>query len=48
MLYLFFMNSFNLISNSDIQINSVESFMDERKEHLFKKPINEQILKFYR
>lgn len=32
----------------DIQINCVEPVMDERKEHLFKKPITEQILRYYR
>ncbi|XP_050543349.1 dedicator of cytokinesis protein 1 isoform X2 [Daktulosphaira vitifoliae] len=31
-----------------LQINSVEPVMDERKEHLLKKPINEQILRHYR
>lgn len=42
--------NFNFLNfvNSDIQINNVEPVLDERKEHLFRKPITEQILRHYR
>ncbi|XP_026809422.1 dedicator of cytokinesis protein 1 isoform X2 [Rhopalosiphum maidis] len=35
-------------SNQYIQINNVEPVMDERKEHLLRKPISQQILRHYR
>lgn len=37
-----------LLVNTDIQINNVEPVMDERKEHLLRKLILEQILRHYR
>jgi len=45
---LIFLNSLNNIINLDIQINNVEPVMDERKEHLLRKPISQQILRHYR
>jgi len=45
----YFLNFLNFIFNNiDIQINNVEPVMDERKEHLLRKPISEQILRHYR
>ncbi|XP_050420571.1 dedicator of cytokinesis protein 1 isoform X2 [Adelges cooleyi] len=35
-------------SKQYLQINSIEPVMDDQKEHLLKKPINEQILRHYR
>lgn len=49
--YVFYFNIFNSLNsiiNTDIQINNVEPVMDDRKEHLLRKPISQQILRHYR